>query len=122
MLIDAHAHLDRYGAELEAALAEIRREGILTLSNSMDIASYERNVAIAKSCDLVVPTFGVHPWNAPEYAKDLEKLEPLIEESPMIGEVGLDHFFIKEQLRYRDQRKVFEFFLAAARCSRTSSA
>ena len=114
MLIDAHAHLDRYGAELEDALAEIRREGILTLSNSMDIASYERNVAIAKSCDLVLPTFGVHPWNAPEYAKDLQELEPLIEQSPMIGEVGLDYFFVKERSHYPDQRKVFEFFLAAA--------
>ena len=115
MLIDAHAHLDRYGAELEEALAEIRQEGILTVSNSMDVASYERNVEIAESCDLVVPTFGVHPWNAPEYAKDLDELEPLIEATPMIGEIGLDCFFVKEQSRYRDQRKVFEFFLSAAK-------
>jgi len=100
---------------MEDALTQIRRTGILTLSNSMDVPSYARNVAIAKSCDLVVPTFGVHPWNASEYAKALDRLEPLVDESPMIGEIGLDYFFVKEQSRYPDQRKVFEFFLTAVK-------
>ena len=40
MLIDAHAHLDRYGDELESALMEITQHGIFTISNSMDPLSY----------------------------------------------------------------------------------
>jgi len=115
MLIDAHAHLDRYDAEIEDALKEIRTEGIFTVSNSMDVPSYERNLEISEACDLVLPLFGVHPWNAPEHANHLEKLEPFIGQTPMIGEVGLDHFFVKDRSRYPDQRKVFEFFLAAAK-------
>jgi TatD DNase family protein len=115
MLVDAHSHLDRYEDDLESALAQIRQHRILTISNSMDLASYERNVEIAELSDLVLPTFGVHPWNAPEYADRLASLGDAIERSPMLGEIGLDHHFIEDESRYPAQRNVLSFFLAAAR-------
>jgi TatD DNase family protein len=119
MLVDAHTHLDRYDlvgeGALESALEEITQHGILTISNSMDLASFERNLEIAGGCDLVLPTFGVHPWNATEYAGSLETTEAAIESSPILGEIGLDHYFVEDTSTYTDQRKVFEFFLAAAR-------
>ena len=116
MLIDAHAHLDRYEDDrLEAALEEIVQHRIFTVSNSMDLPSYQRNLEIARSCEFVLPTFGVHPWNAPEYADRLGDLGGAIERSPMLGEIGLDFYFVEDASQYPDQRKVFEFFLAAAR-------
>jgi TatD DNase family protein len=119
MLIDAHSHLDRYDlvgeGALEAALSEITQHEILTISNSMDLSSYERNLAISQMCDLVLPTFGVHPWNAPQYAHRLEELNGAIEQSPMLGEIGLDFYFVDDASQYPDQRRVLEFFLAAAR-------
>lgn len=114
MLIDAHAHLDRYESELDAALQEIRQHGILTVCVSMDIASYERNLEVSKRCELVLPTFGVHPWNAPQYVARLEDLRGAIEASPMLGEIGLDYRFVQDAAQYPAQRQVFEFFLAAA--------
>jgi TatD DNase family protein len=118
MLIDAHSHLDRYDLihdrALEAALSEIARCEILTISNSMDLPSYRRNLEIGKMSDLVLPIFGVHPWNAPQYADCLEDLSEAIEQSPMIGETGLDHFFVQEPSTYPAQRRVLEFLLAAA--------
>lgn len=115
MLVDAHAHLDRYDEELGSALEEIEQHRILTISNSMDLASYERNVKIAERSELVVPTFGVHPWNAPAYADRLASLGDAIEQSPMLGEIGLDHHFIEDESQYPAQREVLAFFLAAAR-------
>jgi TatD DNase family protein len=119
MLIDAHSHIDRYDlvgeAAPDAALTEIGQYGILTVSNSMDLPSYERNLAIAERCKFVLPIFGVHPWNAPEYADRLEDMAPALEQSPMLGEIGLDHHFIKDTSHYSAQRKVLEFFLTAAR-------
>jgi TatD DNase family protein len=89
MLIDAHSHVDRYDlvgeGALESALAEIDRYGILTISNSMDLESYRLNLAISRLCGWVVPTFGVHPWNAPQYAGRLEDLAEATEQSPMLG-------------------------------------
>jgi TatD DNase family protein len=114
MLIDAHAHLDRYDTSIEAILSEIELHQILTISNSMCPADYSRNLEIARSSKLVVPTFGVHPWEAPKYVDLLDDLAKEISASPMIGECGLDYFFVKDQSQYAAQRQVFEYLLRAA--------
>lgn len=115
MLIDAHSHLDLYEDALNSALEQIERHSIFTVSNSMGLESYERNLEIAEACDWVLPTFGVHPWNAPEYTDHLQDLRTAIEKSPILGEIGLDYHFVEDASQYPAQRAVFEFFLAAAK-------
>jgi TatD DNase family protein len=116
MLIDAYAHLDRYDdAVLEVALGEIAHEGIFTISTAMDLPSYDRTLEIAAKCHLVLPAFGVHPWNAPAYADRLSDIRQAIERSPLLGEIGLDYHFVEDASQYAAQRRVFEFFLAAAK-------
>jgi TatD DNase family protein len=115
MLIDAHSHLDKYGEDLPAALAEIERQRILTWAVSMDLPSYRRNLEIAARCDLVLPTFGVHPRRAPEYADRLSELDPWIARSPALGEIGLDFHWVEDPAEYPAQRKVLVYFLVAAR-------
>ncbi|MBI4537508.1 MAG: TatD family hydrolase [candidate division NC10 bacterium] len=120
MLVDAHAHLDEYPDDvLEDALGEIEGRRILTVSTAMDISSYERSLQIAARCPWVIPTFGIHPWKAPEYAHRLDSIRPQIAWSPMLGEIGLDHRYVEEASRYSAQRVVFEFFLAEARARDT---
>jgi TatD DNase family protein len=115
MLIDAHVHIDKYGAELHQALQEIRAHEVFTIAVAMDVPSYRRSREIGDECDLVLPTFGIHPRRAPEYVDRLSELNPLIEQSPAIGEIGLDFHWVKESSHYPAQRKVLEYFLAAAR-------
>lgn len=115
MLIDSHAHLDRYGDLLETALEEIRQNRIFVIGNSMDLPSYAENLAIGARCDLVLPTFGIHPKRAPEYAGRLRELSRAIEMTPVIGEIGLDFHWVKDSSDYPAQEKVLRFFLAAAR-------
>lgn len=119
MLIDAHAHLDGYAnlgpGALDAALEEIARHRIFTISNSMDLPSYERNLTIAARSPWVLPAFGIHPWNAHKYLGRQEELAEPMARSPVYGEIGLDHFFVRKRSRYPAQREVFESFLAAAR-------
>lgn len=119
MLIDAHSHVDRYDLvderALASALAEIAQHRILTFSNSMDLSSYRRNLEISQTCDLVLPAFGVHPWNAPENVDRLQHFDEALEQSSMIGEIGLDHHFVDDASAYPDQERVFEYFLGAAR-------
>jgi len=114
MWIDAHTHLDLYGDDLESALEEIRQNRILCISNSLDLDSYQRNLEIAQRCEWVFPIFGVHPWMAAENAGRLEELKITIAQSPMLGEIGLDYFFVRDSLQYPAQRTVFEYFLQAA--------
>jgi TatD related DNase len=67
MYIDAHAHLDRYDeTEIRQVIDEIEADQIVTLSVSMDPAAYLKNNAVAALSTRVVPSFGIHPWNAPD--------------------------------------------------------
>src|SRR5262245_4048084 len=115
MFIDAHVHIDKYGADLNEALQEIRTRHIFTVAVAMDVPSYQRSLEIGDGCDLVLPTFGIHPRRAPEYVDRLSELSQLIEQSPAIGEIGLDFHWVKDSSQYPAQVKVLEYFLAAAR-------
>jgi TatD DNase family protein len=115
MLIDAHAHLDRYEDKLDSVLEEINQNKIFTLSNSMDLPSYRRNLEIAERCKLILPCFGVHPWNATEYTDHLEDLRDAVGQTPLLGEIGLDLYSAEDVDQFPAQRKVLEFFLAAAK-------
>jgi TatD DNase family protein len=116
LLVDAHAHLDQYAdSELPEVLQEIEESRTLTISTAMNPETYRRAQELAGRCRYVVPTFGIHPWEAHEYAGRLGQFDALIEESPMLGEIGLDYHFVQDARRYGPQHEVLEHFLAAAR-------
>jgi TatD DNase family protein len=115
MLIDAHVHLDKYGDLLDEALRQIEQERIFTVATAMDVPSYLELQNIAKRSALVLPTLGIHPRRAADYADRLQEVARYIEASPAIGEIGLDFHWVKDRSTYSAQRKVLEYFLAAAR-------
>ena len=114
MLIDAHVHLDKYGALLDQALGEIDEQRIFTVATAMDVPSYLELQKIGERSELILPTFGIHPRRAAEYADRLPELSRYIDMSPAIGEIGLDFHWVKDSGTYPAQRKVLEHFIAAA--------
>lgn len=116
-LLDAHVHLDGYGEAWPAALAEMRAAGMGALAVSMDVASYRATVALCAQDPRLLPSFGIHPWEAPRWAKRLDELTSLAEEAPMLGEVGLDRRFVDDPRAYGPQEEVFRWFLDVARRS-----
>jgi TatD DNase family protein len=111
MYLDAHAHLDKYDSLLPLAIEEIEQVEIFTISVSMDPRGYAKNRAIDEQSKWVVSAFGVHPWNAPLLYPRLEALQPLIDSSPMLGEIGLDYHFVAEPENHALQREVFRHFV-----------
>jgi len=111
MYIDAHAHLDKYESQLPQAIKEIEQHEIFTVSVSMDPEAYAKSKAIDDRTRSVVSTFGVHPWNAPSFHSQLEVLQPLIDASPMVGEIGLDYHFVTDPEKHALQRDVFLHFV-----------
>jgi TatD DNase family protein len=109
MLIDAHTHIDKYAGELDEALRQIDVYRILTICVGMDIPSYLKAKELARLSGLLVPTFGIHPWQARHYCEDLGRLDPYLEQTPIIGEAGLDFFWATEEEYYPCQRKVFRY-------------
>jgi TatD DNase family protein len=116
MYIDAHAHLDKYDSELPQVITEIEQHGIFTICVSMDPKSYARSKDIAERSPWILSTFGIHPWNAPAFHEQLASLSPLIESSPMIGEIGLDYHFIGGAENHVIQRDVFRHFVNQGVC------
>jgi TatD DNase family protein len=114
MLIDAHVHLDKYGDLLDQALHEIESQRIFTVATALDLPSYLELEKIGGRSELVLPTFGIHPRRAAEYADRLPELSRYIDKSPAIGEIGLDFHWVKDPGTYPAQRKVLEYFIAAA--------
>jgi TatD DNase family protein len=111
MYIDAHVHLDKYDSQLPQVIEEIEQHEIFTISVSMDPEGYAKSKAIDERTEWVLSTFGVHPWNAPTFHSQLEALQPLIDSSPMVGEIGLDYHFIPEPENHALQRDVFLHFV-----------
>ncbi len=116
MLIDAHTHIEEFSEkDLDKAIKEINENKILSIDNAMDVEAYIRSKEIAKRSSYIIPTFGIHPWKAKGYEKKLSELIPYIKETPIIGEIGLDFFWIQDKESFEPQRQVFEFFLSEAK-------
>jgi len=111
MYIDAHTHLDFFNNNIDDAIDEIINFKILTIANSMDIESYLKNKEYSQRSQYIKATFGVHPWKAVEYKGELKDLIPYIEESEIIGEIGLDFWWVKDKGTYGAQRRIFNFIL-----------
>ncbi|MBZ9633652.1 TatD family hydrolase [Clostridium sp. FP1] len=111
MYIDAHSHLDFFNNKIEYAINEINNLKILTIASGMDMESYLKNKEYSKRSQYIKATFGIHPWKAAEYKGELEDLIPYIEESKIIGEIGLDFFWAEDNGTYEAQRRIFNFIL-----------
>lgn len=90
-------------------MAQIDQHRILTVCVAMDVPSYLRTKEIAASCPWLVPTFGIHPWEAPRYVDNLTLLDPYLQETPLIGEAGLDFHWVEDRSLYASQMAVFRY-------------
>jgi TatD DNase family protein len=77
----------------------------------MDPQGYLNSKTLDSHSPWIISTFGIHPWNAVS-VHDLQALDGLIAESPMIGEIGLDYHFVTDPRAYEAQREVFKYFVA----------
>ncbi len=114
MLIDAHTHIDLYGENETQALAEIKQYTIFSIANSMDPDSYQKNLEIGRDNGLILPIFGIHPFNAAKWVDKLPELDWAFDQSPIYGEIGLDSRFAKDDSQWQAQTRVFEYFLNKA--------
>ncbi|AIT09630.1 DNAase [Candidatus Francisella endociliophora] len=113
MLLDAHVHTDKYSLEnFEKVANECLDNNIQLMSVSMCIPSYLKIKELNKKYSFVIPSFGIHPWNAKSYSKKLSNLDSYLKESKYIGEIGLDKKFLKYADPYKDQLAVFEYIVS----------
>ena len=109
-VVDFHTHLHQYDIN-DSCLSQIENNNILTVACSMDIPSYLKTKEIKDKLNshLVIPTFGIHPSLA-DIPFDRNEALMYMEESPLIGEIGLDYLWAKDVDKEK-QIEVFRFFL-----------
>ncbi|MBN1856785.1 MAG: TatD family hydrolase [Dehalococcoidia bacterium] len=115
-LVDAHVHLDEYpDTWLGPVLRQLEEDRIVSISTAMAPQAYERSLLIQERSEFVLATLGVHPWNAPYFVTRLDEMKEQMGSSPMFGEIGLDFRKVQDGMQHEAQRRVFEFFLSAAK-------
>ena len=114
MLVDVHNHFTYYNEDIDRALVDIRENGVLMVSVSIDIPSYEDTLEMAKRSELILPVFGVHPINAHEHMDQLQEIRKIADEALMLGEIGLDRMWAEDPSHFQDQEKLLETFLESA--------
>ena len=113
MIIDFHSHLDWY-KDINQLYLEIENFAGKIVASSVDLESYKINLKIAKKSNgtnqKIIPTFGVHPENAEKYQGRLSLLEEALNQSEIIGEIGLDYYWAKNVSKSA-QEEVFRYIL-----------
>ena len=121
ILIDIHCHANLYLA-LEQVINDAKSVGVeKIIAVGMSTVSIERVLEISERHEEIYPALGIHPEEV-RMNKDIEnQLDFVIktirenkEKICAIGEIGLDHHFIKEKEFYPLQTNIFEKMLSLA--------
>lgn len=116
--IDFHTHLDSYKNQKELLEQLAGFDGTIVAA-SMDANSYKKNLQLAEKAKAlgcsarIISTFGIHPKEALNAPQNLSVYDSLCEQSPIIGEIGMDFCWYKEASPQK-QEEVFRYFLGHA--------
>lgn len=102
MIIDAHLHITE-NDEKNGILTCIEKGNILGFVAGTNPEDCHRIHKLAQRCNLIIPTYGLHPWYADKYS--LKDMEPYLTACPIIGEIGLDSVWCDVDLNV--QKKIF---------------
>lgn len=112
---DFHTHLDWYEDSLELENQLSGFKGTI-IAASVDEKSFKKNLALAEKIHsqfsdcCIIPTFGIHPEKVPFVEESLSFYDEFCNQSPIIGEIGMDFCWYKEASP-KKQEEVLRYFL-----------
>jgi len=121
LLIDVHCHMNLY-LNIDAVLNEASQNRVKKIiAVAMSATSQKRILDLSKQYDSIFPALGIHPEEVRNNKNIEEELDVVIKQIISseqylcaIGEIGLDHYFIKNKDLYPLQTKVFKKMLSLA--------
>ncbi|NLY53528.1 MAG: TatD family hydrolase [Firmicutes bacterium] len=110
-LVDAHTHLQ---PSQFAAASELARQGLWQLVAATSPAELPPLLALAQASHRIIPTCGLHPWQASDWEKDKCSLTTCLQQVAIIGEIGLDTVWTTLPLNKQLAAFTYQLQLAAA--------
>jgi TatD DNase family protein len=116
MYFDTHCHLSNF-KDIPAIISKAKANSVrYILAVSMYYRDNWNVLNLAKENSEVIPALGIHPIDVPNLS-NLEQQVKIIEnlllenEVGTIGEIGLDHYFVKDAVHWEKQVEVLKHFL-----------
>ena len=118
---DVHCHLILY-PNIPKIIQNAKDSEVSIVAVSMDVIDNQKTLNLARTYHNVHAMLALHPFSPiskiPPKLEDAKKISILIEENldiiVGIGEIGLDHYFLKDKALYPEQNEVFNYFLDIA--------
>ncbi|MHA1212789.1 MAG: TatD family hydrolase, partial [Candidatus Heimdallarchaeota archaeon] len=119
--VDCHCHLAEnfFYKRIDELMQEWTELGIKKIgSMATNLRSARRNLELhLRYPQQIVVGIGRHPWGAHKTSQEeLDKFEHLIREIDhcIVGEIGLDYYFVKEEEKQKKQTPIFKAFIEFA--------
>ena len=121
MLIDIHCHINLYIA-IDEIIKEAQNAGVVKIIGvGMSAIGLERIVEISNQYDSIYAALGIHPEEVRINNNIVSQLDSVLDtirnnkdKICAIGEIGLDHHFVKEKELYPLQKEIFDRMLSLA--------
>ncbi len=113
-LVDVHAHFTykNFNKDIDKVIENMKSSGVTkVISNGLSFEDNKNVLKLSKKYDIVDAAIGLYPTEAGTISdKDLNKILKQIEDNKdkivAIGEVGLDHYWTKEDNKKQRQKEV----------------
>jgi TatD DNase family protein len=119
MFFDTHCHLTLF-KDIPSILAKAKEKGV---THIFAVAMYYKDnwdvLELAKEYSEIIPGLGIHPIEVPNLTNVEEKLETidqllLANRIRIVGEIGLDRYFVKDKQMWNKQEEILKHFLEFA--------
>lgn len=113
---DTHCHLCLFH-DIEGVIRRCRANSVkYVLSVAMYYQDNERLLQLATEYPEVIPALGIHPIEAANLSDVDEKLDSvknliLKHKVRIVGEIGLDRYFVKGEANWKQEERIFRNFL-----------
>ncbi len=115
-IIDTHCHLaqEEYAKDLNEVILEFTNAGVAAISSAIDPSNYEANLSIAQQHPNIYAALGLDPADFQKTDDAIAKILNHIDEIVAIGEVGVDHYIIRDHKHREQQEHAFRRFIKLA--------
>jgi TatD DNase family protein len=116
IIIDTHCHLENeaFNEDLDAVVLAARKLGIGIISSAIESHHWDKNCEIARTYDNVFASIGLDPVKYIDCDLAIKWIQTNKESIISIGEIGLDHFYIRDHHERELQESCFRRLIILA--------